>query len=86
MANNLTTFMNPFSRNSVSLNLLETLGPVQACNGFTVPLPYNRYVSFSEQVSTVPHVMSISTVMRSLLLVLYATTVSETQTARIVKV
>ena len=38
-ANNLTTFMCRVSWNLVVLNLLETSGPVQACNGIALPLP-----------------------------------------------
>jgi hypothetical protein len=36
-ADNLTTFMCRLSRNSGSLNLLTPYGPVQACNGITLP-------------------------------------------------
>jgi hypothetical protein len=34
---NLTTFMCRLSRNPGSLNLLELLGTVQACNGIVLP-------------------------------------------------
>ena len=36
---NAATFMCQLSRNPGSLNLLELLGPVQACNGIVLPLP-----------------------------------------------
>ena len=40
MADNLTTFHVPIVLKSGSLNLLEPSGPVQACNGIPLPLPY----------------------------------------------
>jgi hypothetical protein len=39
-ADNLTTFMCRLSRNSRSLNLLEPQGPVLACSGQALPLPF----------------------------------------------
>ena len=36
-ANDLTTLICQFSRNSGNLNLLETLGPVQASNEIALP-------------------------------------------------
>jgi hypothetical protein len=40
-ADNLATFMSRLSRNSGSLKLLETSGPVKACTG--VALPFFKY-------------------------------------------
>jgi len=39
-ADNLTTFMCGIVLKSGSLDLLEPLGPVQACNGIALPLPF----------------------------------------------
>jgi len=33
----------PIVYKSVSLNLLETSGPVQACNGIALPLPFTGF-------------------------------------------
>jgi hypothetical protein len=38
-ANNLTSFMCRLSKNSGSLKLLETSGPIQAYTGIALPLP-----------------------------------------------
>jgi len=49
---NLTTFMCRLSWNLGASSLLEPSGPVQACNGIALPLPY-REIRFNKQLSRV---------------------------------
>jgi hypothetical protein len=51
-ADNLTTFMCRFSRNSGSLNLQEPSGPVQACNGTALPFICIKTVTFKRSEMT----------------------------------
>jgi len=46
-ADNFTTFCAVVMK-SRNLNFLETSGPLQACNGTALPLPYSSCVGFPE--------------------------------------
>jgi hypothetical protein len=53
-ADNLSTFMNRLFRNSGSLNLLESYGPDQTCNGIVLSLSGKKHTHTSNRISSVP--------------------------------